>query len=241
MQSKLNLDRLLSFWTHEVEYTLGGELKPDQLAALIEGCINRFLPPELFQEGAVQDLKGCGPQLLLMENAPAPEYPEELLFLSGQYLSPSDPPGQAGSNPEDAQPHKRAFQLQLFTKFDKFLADNHISHALVSVSEGSWPERLNWQKAPTTAAASFDHIRIGLEVFHDKFTGPAGVAPIGDQRLFLEADPERFKLLLGAESLRDKTDLPLAKYELFDRLAAVLNEIFKFDLKSDYWSLMQHS
>ena len=231
MKSALALDRLFSFWTHEAEYALSGEMADRQLLVLADRCINRLLPAELFSGDAVQDMKGCGPQQLLgnVEASADRESPEEeLLYAAGKVRLDTD----HGS-------HMAPFHLQLATKFDRFIGYHHISHTIIERREGPFPPALGFRHIASVPDLRLDRFRIALELFHAVFTGRMGVAPIGDQRLFLEADRQRFEMILGAEHLNHMTDLPLAKDGYFDRLQAIFSDLFEFDIRADYLRLIQ--
>ena len=241
MQSALALDRFFSFWTHEAEYTLSGDLTDAQLRALIDASLNRFLPTEIFQSETLQDLKGCGPQPLLdntQASADQSSPGEELLFIAGHVPLHDEREETDVPAGHDEGPSSR-FQLQLVTKFERFIDCHHISHSVFTLRQGGLSPTIGFREVALLSGITFNHFRIGLEVFHERFTGKLGVAPVGDQRLFLEAEPGRFKLLIGAEHLRHMTDLPLAKDGLFARLREVFQDLFAFDIQADYLRLVQ--
>lgn len=241
MQSNLVLDRFFSFWTHEAEYSLVGDLGDDQLRAVVDACLNSFLPADIFRSDTVQDLKGCGPQPLLNNteasvDQSSPE--EELLYIAG--LAFLDEDREQAETQTDLDEHfSNGFELQVLTNFEQFVGCNHISHSIRTVRQGRLSPDIGLREMARLSGVAFEHFRIGLEVFHERFTGRMGVAPVGDQRFFLDAEPGRFKLLLGAEHLQHKSDLPLTKDGLFERLNDLFQELFAFDIKTDYLRLIQ--
>ena len=119
MQSHLVLDRFFSFWTHEAEYSLVGDLGDDQLRAVVDACLNRFLPADIFRSDTVQDLKGCGPQPLLNNteasvDQSSPE--EELLYIAG-LVSLDEDREQAVTQTDLDEHFSNGFELQVLTNF----------------------------------------------------------------------------------------------------------------------------
>ncbi|NDC39655.1 MAG: hypothetical protein EBZ48_16715 [Proteobacteria bacterium] len=228
--SSLRITWQLLPWGFAAQYDLQSKLSPGQLRTAAKILLTSVLPQSARSQETILDLRGRDPlreSLLHPSPLPAAQH-EELLYLSGSR------PIAADTAIGDEEPLHETFELAYRTHFSHFEGARHIAYAVERSRRGA--EQFNGRELELLLdpGTTLNGIRLGLEVFEPRFLSIFGFSPIATQLLQIEALPQSFSLRICGEALRKRDALPLKSPTQFNTVAALLKELFDFDLMRDY-------
>ncbi|MCB0337957.1 MAG: hypothetical protein KDD53_00065 [Bdellovibrionales bacterium] len=212
---------------YKSNFQVEAELSNHLLSECIELCVNNLLTPiRAFSDELLPDIKGRDSNLALLIPTSVDLSPigEEIFFVSG--LMPSH-------LAENEVGELSSYRCDLLTQFDSFEGDHHIQFK-TSEKRAHFPASIPLSKLGSVIPVRPTHFRLGIEVFHSKRTVILGYAPVASELLLIEARPDLLRIKISSEVLKNKSDLPLDKYKLFDKVSDVFYEIFAVDLRQEY-------
>lgn len=234
MKSSLEITRNLVSFGFTVDFSLRVPLTPAALPLLVQAILQQVLPPEIATLSTIRDVKGVDRELIREVLKPdGTVYDQEILFVSGTVPSPDEPEEGEDTDPDVLNPVP--FEIGVHSVFSEFVGSHHIDHTLrrrITPDFLSGTTLLELLQLPDLSLKSF---RGGLDVFTpSRFGGLLGITPTVTETFLISATDQECQLVIRAEGLKKRTDLPLQKFEYFSRLKAVFLEILQVDLEQTY-------
>lgn len=212
MESSLDLHRQLLPPGYAAEYRLRCPLPRHRMAVLADLLLTTVVPPAALRGEALVDCKGRDAQ------PPAAEVPErwrprgeELFFAAGKLTVGS---GEAARLEE--------FAAAVHSSFLAFEGAHHIRHATETIRSRELPSFVPLPALGRVFPLELTALRAGLELFESRrFSVSLGFTPIVTQSLWIECYDNTLYLTITAEGLRPRSELPLSRSELGERLDAI--------------------
>lgn len=218
------------------DYELDVAMDRHAIPDLVDRAINGLLPAEATRRREVTDLKGRDPQSLLDPATPAEHLPrgEELVFVAGRVFT-DDSQLAAGKLSDPLR--GESFEMRLSTVFKQFSGHHHIVHSTTLERGGARLDGIDVSEVGRAAPVVISRFRLGMELFRSRFmAGALGYTPTVSDALMLEASGESLRVRIWAEAMKNRSDLPLSRDGLFDKVSSLVKDITGFDIAADYRS-----
>ena len=239
MESNFSIKKNILFGGFSSTYTIShnSELSESDKLNFAVKCLHQLLPSEVLRNKIIKDFKGRDANNLINHSIAAKLRPtgDELFFILGSAQSQSQE-NDKESDSEVVEPEE--FSYRIDTIFHEFLGRKHISHSCKSQSYGPLPEALLNKHLDPDPNVKVEALRVGIDFYNAHLFGFLGFAPEVTQTLLIELYQSHLTILISADRLKSKDELPLQQNNTFQILHEILKDMFNFDLNKDYRQTM---
>ena len=229
MKSSLNAQKRLFLREYSLEYEASLTVNPKRACLLVDTCLRKLLPKEVFTGKPFLDLKGRDSQVILLPDFPTSSLPQgqELAYISGElYESEEDL-----TRPSMKKP---TFEVSITSPFEAFVGNHHISHTAKILKSELYPELLPVRLVGFCAPVKITALRFALEKFESKMSfASIGYAPVVTKRFLLDLIGDTLKVLITTEDYRKTKPLPFEETGELELLSLAIEKISGDNLGSD--------
>lgn len=219
MHSELDVHRNFLLNKFSSDYKVETEITPFILPDLVHVLLNKIIPEEVWKGENLSDVKGRE------QDDAHRDQGDELFSVRGRCF-------KAGEWEADVM---HEFKVDGRTKFSSFEGDHHIVYVPELVRHGVLPSWADVRLIGRLFPLEITHFRMGLEFFKSGFiTNMLGFAPSVVEVLLIEADQKNFTLEIHGDAHKTRTEPPLTRRGLFEKLDNALNPVLGFSLLKDY-------
>ncbi|NLF25791.1 MAG: hypothetical protein GX589_09085 [Deltaproteobacteria bacterium] len=233
MHSKLETRLTLIPYGYTRCYTVELEASAEKLQALADEILNNLLPASIFRGETLLNFSGTQARTNLLKDSPYSfqHRPEELFFMTGKVILPSEDEAP----PDQSPPPPQRFQVSIRSQFKEFKGSKEIEHSTQITIDWGLPQTFPLREFVSLLKPDIEYLRFGFDLFRARFLSTLlGCYPVVSDSLLIEALPGRVAIQTISEGLKRQTDLPLQKDGWFEKTTEVLKRSLDFDLKHDY-------
>jgi hypothetical protein len=224
MKSSLSSKRCFLPPGYRIEFRASIEMQSVYLPELVDAGFRELLGPLVLDQEPIVNLKGRDQRNVIDLNMPATIAPssDEFCFVGGSICrSPRDPKGHD-------------FSVALNSKFIANEESHHMLH-VCEIERRVLPDWVDVKRIGRLPGLCIKVFRLGIDVFDSRYLSSLiGLVPTVSQTLLVEATPAKCEISVIAEGLKSKSDTPLQRSELWDRLQRILLRGLHYELQADY-------
>lgn len=226
MHSELDVHKNFLLNKFSSDYRVETDLTPFILPELVHALLINIVPEEVWKGGMLSDVKGRE------QDDAHRDLGDELFSIRGKCYKP-------GEWEADVM---HEFKVDCRTKFSTFEGDHHIVYTPEMIRHGVIPPWADLKALGRLFPLEITHFRMGLEFFRSGFfTNMLGFAPSVVEILLVEADQKKMVLEIHGDAHKTRSEPPLTRRGLFDKLNDVLSPILGFSLAQDYQERLQRT
>lgn len=206
------------------EYRLEAGFNKLQLSELCDRCVREFVP----SEDTVLNIKGRDTNDQLLASDLGAAQLDQLFTLKGNFYSSDE-----NEIDHSRKSVKLPFSYTITSRFLDFPNNKDIRYGLESTRDGALPNTLTLQELGQAIAIEPLLFRLALSFFKPKLFFLLGINPAVIQTVIIEADQNRFALLIAAECMREKTQDLSRLNTTFSKLAEFISGLVEIDILTD--------
>ncbi|GEM_PF-2886746 len=213
VKADLSIQRSFLFWSWDLAYEATIQIEKSHCGTILDALIKSLIGKKILNEKQSIDLSGL-PNL--NDNHPAQLY---FLRASGQL--------QVGDTEFEA------FKVKLESPFLKFSGVHHIVHEIKEFVSEFIPSFVKVKNIGRAIPLTINEFSFGLQSYESKYTVFLGYSPVSKDRLLINYQEGALKIVIEADSMKKKDQLPLSKFEILENLNKITQDLLKFNLIDD--------